>query len=70
MAAGESRVVGEILGDQAAANLRVLYGGSVDASNVASCVELAGCDGCLVGWASIQSEEFVAMIRRAAATAR
>ena len=59
-------VVSEVGGARAATDLRVLYGGSVNAENVTSYVELPGCDGCLIGGAGIQSEEFATMIRRAA----
>jgi triosephosphate isomerase (TIM) len=55
-------VAAEILGSETAAALRILYGGSVKAANVASYAELDDCDGCLVGGASLQAEEFSAMI--------
>ena len=50
------------LGAEAAAQVRVLYGGSVSAANVASYVGLEVCDGCLVGGASLRAEEFSTMI--------
>jgi triosephosphate isomerase len=49
-------------GAEAAGQVRVLYGGSVNAANVASYVELESCDGCLVGGASLKAEEFSTMI--------
>jgi len=52
------RVVGEMIGAGAAKKVRVLYGGSVNAKNVESYVELPLCDGCLVGGASLNAEEF------------
>ena len=52
----------EAFGAEAAARVRVLYGGSVNAANVASYVELAPCAGCLVGGASLRVEEFSTMI--------
>jgi triosephosphate isomerase len=52
----------EAFGAEAAARVRVLYGGSVNAANVASYVELASCAGCLVGGASLKVEEFSTMI--------
>jgi triosephosphate isomerase (TIM) len=52
----------EALGPERAGRVRVLYGGSVNAANVASYVELDGCQGCLVGGASIKAEEFSTMI--------
>lgn len=53
--------------DSDANAVRVLYGGSVSAANVATYVELASCDGCLVGGASLKAEEFSRMIEAAAA---
>lgn len=53
----------ETHGDAAAAEVRVLYGGSVKASNVASIMEQADVDGALVGGASLDADEFVAICR-------
>jgi triosephosphate isomerase (TIM) len=44
------------------ADVRVLYGGSVKAGNVGAYVELAACDGCLVGGASLDAVEFSRMV--------
>jgi triosephosphate isomerase len=52
----------EAFGPEAAGPVRVLYGGSVNAANAASYVELESCDGCLVGGASLKAEEFSRMI--------
>jgi triosephosphate isomerase len=52
----------EAFGADAAGEVRVLYGGSVNAANVTSYTELESCDGCLVGGASLKAEEFSAMI--------
>lgn len=57
------RVVGETIGAGAARKVRVLYGGSVNAGNVESYVELPLCDGCLVGGASLKPDEFSEIIR-------
>ncbi len=43
--------------------LRILYGGSVKSSNVAAIMDQADVDGALVGGASIDAEEFVAICR-------
>jgi triosephosphate isomerase len=51
-------------------DLRVLYGGSVNAGNVAEYVRLPACDGCLVGGASLKAEEFSRMIAEVAGVAR
>lgn len=62
-----NRVVGETLGEGAARKLRVLYGGSVNAGNIESYVELPYCDGCLVGGASLKADAFSHMIAIVAA---
>ena len=51
-----------IIGAKAALNLRVIYGGSVNAGNIEQYVELPQCDGCLVGGASLKADEFSTMI--------
>ncbi len=55
-------MVGEVIGQGAARKVRVLYGGSVNAANIESYVELPLCDGCLVGGASLKADEFSKMI--------
>ncbi len=59
-------VVAESIGEGAARRVRVLYGGSVNAANIESYVELPNCDGCLVGGASLKPAEFSDMIVTAA----
>ncbi|MBO0687704.1 MAG: triose-phosphate isomerase, partial [Candidatus Dormibacteraeota bacterium] len=51
------------------AEVRVLYGGSVKAANVRPYLELAACDGCLVGGASLDASEFSNLIAIAAEVA-
>jgi triosephosphate isomerase len=51
-----------IIGAKAGLNLRVIYGGSVNAANIEQYVELPQCDGCLVGGASLKADEFSAII--------
>ncbi len=55
--------VGEVHGETAAAGVRVLYGGSVKAANVAGIMAKEDVDGCLVGGASLQAEEFAGICR-------
>jgi triosephosphate isomerase len=50
-------------GDDIAAQIRILYGGSVNATNVAALMAEADIDGCLVGAASLKVEEFAAIAR-------
>ncbi|WP_166138138.1 triose-phosphate isomerase [Nocardioides ochotonae] len=53
----------EVHGDAAADGVRVLYGGSVKASNVAGIMVKEDVDGALVGGASLQAEEFGGICR-------
>lgn len=53
----------EVHGDAAADGVRVLYGGSVKASNVAGIMAQPDVDGCLVGGASLQADEFGGICR-------
>jgi triosephosphate isomerase len=48
---------------QAAESLRILYGGSVKAVNVAGIMAQPDVDGCLVGGASLQADEFGGICR-------
>ena len=55
--------VAELVGDDVAAGLRVLYGGSVKAGNVAEIMAQEDVDGALVGGASLSAEDFAAICR-------
>jgi triosephosphate isomerase len=55
--------VREVHGDAAADAVRVLYGGSVKAANVGGIMAKADVDGCLVGGASLQADEFGGICR-------
>jgi triosephosphate isomerase len=55
--------VSEVLGSEAAAGVRVLYGGSVKAANVGGIMAKDDIDGCLVGGASLQVDEFGGICR-------
>ncbi len=50
------------LGDEAAATRRILYGGSVKSANVAELAAQRDIDGFLVGGASLDPDEFLAII--------
>ncbi len=53
-----------LYGKDAASNIRILYGGSANAENIA---ELAGqpeIDGALVGGASLKPEQFISMVKQ------
>jgi triosephosphate isomerase len=53
----------EIRGSDAAAATRILYGGSVKSSNIASFMREPNVDGALVGGASLDVDEFASIVR-------
>jgi len=53
----------ELYSSELAAGVRVLYGGSVKAANIAPIMEQADVDGALVGGASLEAEEFSSICR-------
>ncbi|HEX8390368.1 MAG TPA: triose-phosphate isomerase [Candidatus Saccharimonadales bacterium] len=57
--------VAALYGKKAATHMRVLYGGSVSASNARAFLDTPGVDGLLVGGASLKADEFTAIVARA-----
>jgi triosephosphate isomerase (TIM) len=55
--------VSAVHGGDAAENVRILYGGSVKANNIAALMAKPAIDGALVGGASLDAGEFVRMCR-------
>jgi triosephosphate isomerase (TIM) len=55
--------VAEGFSEAAAESVRILYGGSVKAANVGGIMQQADVDGCLVGGASLQADEFGGICR-------
>ena len=55
--------VAEVWGEPAGSGIRVLYGGSVKASNVVGIMAEDDVDGCLVGGASLDAQEFAGIGR-------
>jgi triosephosphate isomerase len=55
--------VSEAFSPESAGSLRILYGGSVKAANIAAIMAQPDVDGALVGGASLQAEEFAAIAR-------
>ena len=47
-----------MFGEKIADSCRVIYGGSVDRSNISSYLKIQGCDGALVGSASLKFNQF------------
>lgn len=52
----------ELYGAHAAESVRLLYGGSVNNETATAYLEIPGCDGCLVGGASLNYEQFAAIV--------
>jgi triosephosphate isomerase (TIM) len=59
------RVVAELYGP-ASKELRIQYGGSANASNIAALMSQPEIDGALVGGASLKADEFISMVEQAA----
>lgn len=55
----------DLYGDVAARSVRILYGGSVDEHNARSYLEIEGCDGALVGSASLNYHKFSGIVEAA-----
>ena len=59
-------VLATLIGWQTADVTRILYGGSVNAANIAEFIEQPEIDGALVGGASLKAAEFVGIVKQAA----
>jgi triosephosphate isomerase len=62
--------VADLYGKEAGEKIRVLYGGSVDDQTARGYLELAGCNGALVGGASLHHHKFAGIVEAAHAIAR
>ncbi|MDP6963557.1 MAG: triose-phosphate isomerase [Planctomycetota bacterium] len=62
------RLVGEILGEEAAADIQILYGGSMNGGNAANLLSQPDVDGGLVGGASLSAANFSPIIDAASAS--
>lgn len=54
--------LGQLLGDEAAAKMRILYGGSVKPANASELMAVDNVDGALVGGASLKADDFLGII--------
>jgi triosephosphate isomerase len=63
MCAKVREVVREVFGAEAAAAVRIQYGGSVKPGNIAELMGQADIDGALVGGASLDADEFAAIVQ-------
>jgi len=58
-------VVSDMFGDAVVENLRIIYGGSVNAKNAGEILHATGIDGALVGGASLKADDFKTIISAA-----
>ena len=56
-------VVADVAGKEAAASVRIQYGGSVKPSNIAELMAEADIDGALVGGASLEADDFAGIVQ-------
>jgi len=63
MCAHVRNVVKEVAGADAAAGVRIQYGGSVKPGNIAELMRQPDIDGALVGGASLEADEFAAIVQ-------
>lgn len=57
----------EVFGEEKAAGIRILYGGSAKPENVGGYLSMPDVDGALVGGASLKADSFAAMVKSAMA---
>jgi triosephosphate isomerase len=55
--------VGEFLGEEAAATIRILYGGSANDKNIGELMAQPDIDGALIGGAALKVESYVSMVK-------
>ena len=56
-------LLAKMFSDEAAQNIRIQYGGSVKAENIAELISQKDIDGALVGGASLQADSFVKIVK-------
>ena len=56
-------IVADAASADAAASVRIQYGGSVKPGNIAELMHMADIDGALVGGASLEPDEFAAIVQ-------
>ena len=61
------RTIASMYGNKAADEIRILYGGSVNAANATELMSQPEIDGALVGGASLKSADFVSIVKQAGA---
>ena len=61
-------VLRDLFGEEIADNMRILYGGSVNAENASELFAMSDIDGGLIGGASLKADAFVAIVQAAVET--
>jgi triosephosphate isomerase len=59
--------IGSLYDNAVASNVRILYGGSANAENIAELAAQPEIDGALVGGASLKSDKFISMVKQTSA---
>jgi triosephosphate isomerase len=62
--------ISRIHGNDIAENVRILYGGSVTATNISEFMTQSEIDGALVGGASLQADDFVSIVKQTSESKR
>lgn len=57
------KIISKLYTKDLASHVKIIYGGSVDAKNAAPYINEAGANGLLVGGASLDTEEFVSIVK-------
>jgi len=57
-------IAGQLYGPEVARELRILYGGSVTADNIAEFAQQGEIDGALVGGASLKADQFLSIVKQ------
>jgi len=58
------KTISQLYSEEIARKVRILYGGSVTADNIAEFMEQVEIDGALVGGASLKADQFISIIRQ------
>jgi len=61
-----SRSLADLYSEEIAGSIRIQYGGSVNADNIAEFVSQPEIDGALVGGASLKAEQFISIVKQTA----
>lgn len=60
------KIIADLFGRDMAESVKIIYGGSVNSSNIVGFIREGRMDGALVGGASLKPEEFIKIVKKAA----